>query len=192
VTSQNTTLATAGDAVHRGHILYERDVLRSSTARKALAALRFVIGWSFLWPFIDKVFGLGYATPIGKGMIDGGHPARGYLGGVTGWFAGLFHPISNMGPVVDVVFMAALLAIGTALILGIGLKVAAFAGPLLLGLMYLAEFPLGVPSGTYTNPLFDDHWIMALAIIFFALVRAGDEWGFGIYWSKKVGDGWLR
>ncbi|MEP7035835.1 MAG: DoxX family protein, partial [Actinomycetota bacterium] len=68
----------------------------------------------------------------------------------------------------------------------------AIAGSALLGLMYLAEFPMGVAAGTYTNPLFDDHWIMALAIIVFALVRGGDEWGLGKWWATKVGDGWLR
>jgi thiosulfate dehydrogenase [quinone] large subunit len=97
-----------------------------------------------------------------------------------------------MGPAVDILFLLALLGIGGALILGVGLKVTAIAGPTLLGLMYLAEFPLGVAAGTYTNPLFDDHWIMGLAIIVFALVRAGDQWGLGKWWVKKVGDGWLR
>ena len=98
----------------------------------------------------------------------------------------------SLGPVVDYVFMLALLGIGLALILGMGLKVTAIAGPALLGLMYLAEFPLGVEAGTYTNPLLDDHWIMGLAIIVFALVRAGDVWGLGKWWATKVGDGWLR
>ena len=191
MTLHKPTLPSTGRAAGAGAV-YEEDVLRSSPARKVLAGLRIVIGWSFLWPFIDKVFGFGYVTPAGKGLIDGGHPARGYLGGVIGWFSGVFTPIGNWGPVVDIVFLLALLAIGVALILGVGLKVTAIAGPTLLGMMYLAEFPLGVPSGTYTNPLFDDHWIMALAIIVFYLVRAGDQWGLGKWWATKVGDGWLR
>jgi thiosulfate dehydrogenase [quinone] large subunit len=192
MTLHKPSLPFTGHAVSGAGAVYEEDVLRSSSARKVLAGLRIVIGWYFLWAFIDKIFGFGYLTPAGKGLIDGGHPARGFLGGVIGWFSGVFQPIGNMGPAVDFLFMLALLGIGLALILGVGLKVTAIAGPTLLGLMYLAEFPLGVAAGTYTNPLFDDHWIMGLAIIVFALVRAGDQWGLGKWWVSKVGDGWLR
>ncbi len=192
MTLHKPTLPSTGRAVLPAGAVYEEDVLRSSSARKVLAGLRIVIGWYFLWAFIDKIFGFGYLTPAGKGLLDGGHPARGYLGGVIGWFSGIFTPIGNMGPAVDYLFLLALLGIGAALILGVGLKVTAIAGPTLLGLMYLAEFPLGVAAGTYTNPLLDDHWIMALAMIVFALVRAGDVWGLGKWWATKVGDGWLR
>ena len=41
-------------------------------AGRALAVLRILYGLTFLWAFIDKVFGFGYATPSGKGWIDGG------------------------------------------------------------------------------------------------------------------------
>ena len=176
----------------RASVVYEHDLIRSSPARKVLAVLRITIGWYFVWAFIDKIFGFGYLTPAGKGLIDGGHPARGFLGGVIGPFSGVFHAIGKMGPVVDYLFLFALLGIGVSVLLGVGLKAAAIDGPALLGMMYLAEIPMGVPQGTYTNPLLDDHWIMGLAIICFALVRAGDEWGLGKWWANKVGDGWLR
>lgn len=57
---------------------------------------------------------------------------------------------------------------------------------------YLAEFPIGAKAGTYTNPLTDDHWVDALAIIVFWFTRAGDTFGLGRWWGEKVGDSWLR
>src|SRR5689334_22574967 len=49
----------------------------------AFAGLRLLTGFVFLWAFLDKAFGFGYATPSGKGWIDGGSPTRGFLGGVA-------------------------------------------------------------------------------------------------------------
>src|SRR5688572_461628 len=37
---------------------------RSATAaRYLLAGVRLALGWVFLWAFLDKAFGLGFATP---------------------------------------------------------------------------------------------------------------------------------
>ena len=43
-------------------VIYQEDVVTSPIARYLLAALRIVLGWTFLWPFIDKLFGFGYGT----------------------------------------------------------------------------------------------------------------------------------
>ena len=169
---------------------WETDIVRSKPARITLAVLRIVIGWYFLWAFIDKIFGFGFLTAAGKGMIDGGAPAQGFLTHTVGPFAGIFTAIA--APWVDYVFMFGLLAIGLALISGCGLKITAVAAVLLLGLMYLAEFPLGADAGIYTNPLVDDHWFQALAILVFWFTRAGDTFGLGRWWGEKVGDSWLR
>jgi CPA2 family monovalent cation:H+ antiporter-2 len=37
------------------------------------------MGFVFLWAFLDKTFGFGYATASGKGWIDGGSPTEGFL-----------------------------------------------------------------------------------------------------------------
>ncbi|MEP7370153.1 MAG: DoxX family protein [Dermatophilaceae bacterium] len=169
---------------------WQTDIVRSSPARMTLGVLRIVVGWYFLWAFIDKLFGLGFLTASGKGMLDGGTPAQGFMTHAEGPFAGFFSSIS--GRWADYGFMFGLLAIGVALIAGCGLKITAVAGAALLALMYLAEVPIGAKAGTYTNPLFDDHWVMALAIIIFWFTRAGDTFGFGRWWGKKVGDSWLR
>ena len=44
-------------------ITHMEDVVRNPVARWALVALRYVLGFTFLWPFLDKLFGLGYGTP---------------------------------------------------------------------------------------------------------------------------------
>ena len=185
-----TTFKVGSNAMSAPAATWETDIVRSKPARITLGLLRIVIGWYFLWAFIDKIFGFGFLTAPGKGMIDGGHPAQGFMTHATGPFAGFFNSIS--GPWADYVFMFGLLAIGVSLITGCGLKITAIAAALLLALMYLAEFPLGADAGTYTNPLFDDHWVMALAAIAFWFTRAGDTFGLGHWWGGKVGDSWLR
>lgn len=172
----------------KGVVTFQEEVVRSSIARKFLAGLRIVLGFTFFWAFLDKMFGLGYATPSAKAWIHGGTPAQGFMKGAEGPFGSFFHNIA--GPWADWLFMAGLLGIGVALLAGAGLKIAAWTGALLLALMYLAEFPLG-QSGM-TNPLFDSHWIEALGIAVVATTLAGDTWGLGKWWGRHVGNGFLR
>ena len=42
--------------------------MMTATAAKALAVLRISTGFVFLWAFLDKTFGLGYATPSATGL----------------------------------------------------------------------------------------------------------------------------
>jgi thiosulfate dehydrogenase [quinone] large subunit len=147
-------------------------------ARRALAVLRIAFGLTFLWAFVDKVFGLGYATPSGKGWIDGGDPTAGFLGkGATGPFADFYH--SLVGDFwVTPLFMIGLAGIGLALVLGIGLRIAAASGALLYLLMWSAVLP---PEN---NPVIDDHILGALTLIALALVAAGTTWGLGRQWNR--------
>jgi hypothetical protein len=48
-------------------------------AAKFLAVFRVVLGFEFLWAFLDKTFGLGYATPAERAWINGGSPTKGFL-----------------------------------------------------------------------------------------------------------------
>ncbi|CAN5211264.1 DoxX family membrane protein [soil metagenome] len=169
---------------------YQADIVRSGPARMILGGLRIVLGWYFLWAFIDKLFGFGFLTASGSGMVDGGTPAQGFMSHASGPFSGFFSSIS--GRWADYGFMFALLAIGVALITGCGLKLTAIGAGALLALMYLAEFPIGADAGTYTNPLTDDHWVDALAIAVIWFTRSGDTFGLGHWWGGKVGDSWLR
>lgn len=87
----------------------------------ALASLRVLTGFVFLWAFLDKTFGLGYATASGKGWIDGGSPTKGFLGSVAaGPMESTFHSWAGDGWA-DWLFMLGLLGIGLAVMAGVAL-----------------------------------------------------------------------
>jgi len=144
------------------------------------AVSRIVLGFIFLWAFLDKTFGLGYSTPAARAWVNGGSPTNGFLANTKGWFAGAFQAIAGH-PVTDTLFMVGLLGIGLALLLGIGMRVAAASGATMMVLMYLASLP-GVP-GT-TNPVVDDHVVYALVLVGLAMAKAGETLGFGKAWSR--------
>jgi thiosulfate dehydrogenase [quinone] large subunit len=151
---------------------------RTATAtRYLLAGIRLALGWVFLWAFLDKLFGLGRSTPAANAWLDGGSPTAGFLGkAATGPFSGIYHSIAG-NAVVDVLFMTALLGIGLALILGIGMRIAAASGALLTVLMWTAVLP---PA---TNPFMDDHLVYAAVLVLLALLGAGTTWGLGRRWA---------
>ncbi len=158
-------------------------------ARYAWALSRLSIGFVFLWAFFDKLLALGYATGVDRdtGAIDrfsdaawinGGSPTTGYLSGVTGPFKSVFEPLAGAAWA-DWLFMAGLLAIGTALMLGIGMRIAAASGALLLVFMWMASLPLE------NNPFMDDHLVYAVVLVGLAAVHAGDTLGFGRAWARS-------
>jgi thiosulfate dehydrogenase (quinone) large subunit len=55
------------------------DTRSDTAARYLLAGIRIGLGWIFLWAFLDKVFGLGYATTSAKSWLNGGSPTNGFL-----------------------------------------------------------------------------------------------------------------
>ncbi|HJU97665.1 MAG TPA: hypothetical protein VJ644_06810 [Jiangellaceae bacterium] len=140
------------------------------------AVTRIALGWVFLWAFLDKTFGLGYATPAENAWIDGGSPTSGFLGGVEGPFADFFQGLAG-NAFVDWLFMLALLGIGVAFMLGIGLRIAAASAVVLLVLMWMAVLPI------VNNPFLDDHLVYALLAVGLAASNAGDTWGFGKVWA---------
>ncbi|WP_298461124.1 DoxX family protein [uncultured Cellulomonas sp.] len=174
-------------AAAAGATVYQEQIVTRASARKVLAVARMVIGFTFLWAFVDKLFGLGFATPAERAWVNGGTPAQGFINGIEGPFAGFFGMFAN--PFGDVLFMAGLLGIGVALMLGAGLKIAAVTGTLLMGFMYLAEIPF-VLGGN--NPVVDSHWHEALLLIIAAVTLSGDTWGVGKIWARIVGNSWLR
>ncbi len=120
-------------------VRHQEDIVISPAARKALAATRIIIGFGFLWPFLDKLFGLRYATPPEGAWINGGAPAQGYISCIEGPFAGFFSLFGNSFG--DWFFMLGLLGIGVAMIAGAGLRIAAIGGTILLLFMYSPTFP---------------------------------------------------
>lgn len=166
----------------------------------ALAALRLLTGFVFLWAFLDKTFGFGYATPSGKGWTDGGSPTRGFLSSVAaGPLESTFHSWAG-DPWADWLFMLGLLGIGLALTAGVALRPAAVAGTAMMALMWMAEWPParhlsdGSPSMS-SNPFADYHLIYAVVLIALAVTAAGDTLGLGRRWARLSlvrTNGWLR
>ena len=125
-----------------------------------IAVLRIALGFIFLWAFVDKLFGFGFATTPDKAWINGGSPTYGFLTfGTKGPLAELFQSIAG-SPVVDWLFMMGLLGVGVALIINRFVVLGSIAGTLMVLLMYLAVLP---PEN---NPLIDDHIIYALVFLF--------------------------
>jgi thiosulfate dehydrogenase (quinone) large subunit len=163
-------------------------LVAGSAAGKAMAVLRIATGLLFLWAFLDKTFGWGYATPGARAWTAGGSPTKGFLSNVeVGPFQSAFQSIAGAWWA-DWLFMLGLLGIGIAVTLGIALRISAVAGVVMLLLMWLAEFPLdrfttaGEPSGS-TNPLIDYHIIYALVLVAVAIGYAGNTWGLGRWWT---------
>lgn len=178
----STTLTAKSEAT-ASTVVTQESVVTSPLARKVLAVARIVIGFFFLWPFLDKTFGLGFTTPAERAWINGGTPAQGYLNNLdpaqplSGFFQSAF-----ANPVGDVLFMLGLLGIGVAMITGAGLRIAAVGGALLMAFMYVVALPwIGEPT---TNPIFDSHWVEGLLLIIAAVTLAGDTWGLGKWWAS--------
>ena len=189
-TKAHTGTATNGVQQHRLDVPAE---VRESTATKALryvaAATRISLGWVFLWAFLDKAFALGFDTGRDSttgvisrfgpdAWIHGGSPTAGFLGFATkGPFADFYQSFAGAGWA-DAGFMLALLAIGTALILGITTRLATVAGVALLVMMWSAVLP------TANNPFMDDHLIYALTLVLLALMGASKTFGLGRVWER--------
>lgn len=155
----------------------------------SLAVLRVATGFIFLWAFLDKTFGLHYSTSTAKSWLNGGSPTNGFLKSVNvGPLESLFHDIAGSWWT-NILFMAGLLFIGVAVILGIGLRISAVSGALMMAMMWIAEYPLaqftsiGEPTGS-TNPIVDYHLMYALVLIVLATTHAGSVWGFGRAWER--------
>lgn len=163
-------------------------------AWKLLSALRITIGFYFLWAFIDKMFGLGFATcrdadtgaiAVGceRAWIQGGRITEGYLGSSTGPFADFFAGLGAHAWT-DWFFMLGLGGVGIALILGIGTRIGMWSGIALLVMMYVSHaWP--TQGGNVTNPFVDEHLIYSVAIAAAVQIELGRQSiGLGAWWRN--------
>lgn len=129
----------------------------------SITTLRFLMGFIFLWAFLDKTFGLGKATLPEKAWIAGGSPTTGFLSNaVQGPFASFFNSLAGV-VLVDWLFMLGLLFVGATLLLNRYVKLGAMAGAIMLVLMYLA---LLYPEN---NPFVEDHIVYAVLLGYIAI-----------------------
>ena len=174
---------TSGSSDHLGNALS-----RYVGERYIWGVTRIFLGLIFFWAFIDKVFGLGFATcrndagvveyMCSSAWLNGGSPTYGFLNfGTAGPFKGIFQAMAG-NVVVDWLFMLGLLGIGVALIFGIGMRVACLSGGLMVFLMWLAHLP---PEH---HPFLDDHVMYAIILIGLWKTKAGRWLGFGEKWEN--------
>jgi thiosulfate dehydrogenase [quinone] large subunit len=165
------------------------ETTRHRVFRYVAAVTRISLGWVFLWAFLDKTFALGFATGRNPetGAIDylgdaawinGASPTEGFLTfGTKGPLADFYQGLAG-NAVIDWIFMLGLLGIGLALLLGIGMRIAAAAGSLMLLMMWSAAI---WPDN---NPFMDDHIVYALVLVMLAAAGAGKTWGLGKAWES--------
>jgi len=143
------------------------------------AILRIMLGAIFTWAFLDKTFGLGFATESESAWINGGSPTSGFLQfGTKGPFSDFYQSLAG-NAFVDWIFMIGLLGIGVALLAGIGVRIAALTGALMLVMMWTAYL---TPDN---HPVLDDHLVYAVVLAGIAVSDAGTKWGFGKWWSES-------
>jgi thiosulfate dehydrogenase (quinone) large subunit len=169
--------------------------------------LRLAMGWTFLWAFLDKAFALGFSTGRvldeatgatvkidffgDAAWINGGSPTAGVLGfAMRGPFKGFYETITGAqigaaGPTaaawVDWVFMFSMLAIGLALVLGVGIKLASLGG-----IAWMAIFYTATAIWPEHNPVIDEHVIEALVLAGLFLANAGIYLGLGRWWQRTT------
>lgn len=150
----------------------------------AWALLRIGLGYIFLWAFLDKSFGLTFATCKGVGVgcsqawIHGGSPTAGFLGhAATGPLAGFYHHLAGQA-LIDWTFMLGLLFVGVGLLFGTWIKSASAAGIVMLALFWSA---LLWPAAT---PGVDEHIIYILVLLNFLLSNSPQKWTVKLDWLK--------
>ncbi len=141
--------------------------------------LRFLMGWIFLWAFLDKLLGLGFATMPAKAWINGGSPTYGFLafGTEGGMFQEYFRAMAGH-MIVDVLFMAGLAGVGLSLLLGAGIRIAGYSGALMMTFIYLASLPLK------QNPFVDEHIIYIVILLAMTRVRVGTIYSIKSWWEN--------
>lgn len=124
--------------------------------------LRLAMGLIFLWAFVDKLLGLGFATKSENAWLSGGSPTSGFLLNATrGPLEAMFKGLAGIAAV-DWLFMLGLLFVGLTVTFNKYIKWGAIAGSAMLLLMYLAVLP---PDN---NPLLDDHLVYILVLVLLA------------------------
>lgn len=101
----------------------------------------------------------------------------GFLSGSVGPFAAFYQAIAGAG-VVNWLFMIGLLGIAVALLLGVGVRIAAVSGAVMTILMWSASLP------PQDDVFMDNHIIYALVLLGLALVGAGNTLGLGRWWTQ--------
>ena len=174
------------------------DLITTTAGQKWAGVVRILLGFTFLWAFLDKNFAWGYSTT--KAWMFGtgdGNPTAGFLKfGVNpnGPFQSFYTNLAPSSPngIVNWLFMGALLGAGLTLVLGVAMRIGCIGSALLLISMFLAVAPWakyedkGGSTVASNNPLLDEHIIYAATLMVLMLICAGRYWGLGRWWESKT------
>lgn len=142
------------------------------------SVLRIAMGFIFFWAFLDKLFGLGFATTADKAWLTGASPTSGFLShAVTGPLAGLYQALAGH-PVVDWIYMISLLAMGLGLMLGVMVRLAGYGA---IAFMIILWSALLLPEN---NPIIDEHVIYALVLLWLTRTDTTQQFGLGKWWRS--------
>ncbi|MCQ2079652.1 MAG: hypothetical protein MJZ38_06340 [archaeon] len=150
---------------------------RSQAGQMSMFALRILLGWMMLWPFFDKILGLGYQTPAGMGWIDGVSPSSFVTWFTSGVFSGFFTSVAG-NPVVDVLMVAGCLGLGLTLILGFASRLTTILMCVFLAMMYCITVP------PVDNPVTDYHIICIAAMLVVYFHGGFDVWSVNSRWKE--------
>jgi thiosulfate dehydrogenase [quinone] large subunit len=153
---------------------------------------------------LDKAFALGFSTGRvvddagatvkiaffgDASWIHGASPTAGVLGfALKGPFTHFYQTITGYqmtqaGPTsaawVDWIYMLSMLAIGLALILGVGVRLASIGG-----IIWMAIFFTATAIWPQNNPFVDEHVIGAVVLAALFLANAGRYYGLGKVWQR--------
>jgi thiosulfate dehydrogenase (quinone) large subunit len=185
-------------------VLERLEPVHTPGLQRVFGILRLLLGFTFLWAFLDKTFALGFGTGrLDDGTIKffgdaawihGASPTVGVIGfALKGPFTDTIQSVTGYqmtqtGPTVDAwvdwLFMASLLLIGLGLFTGVMTRLAAFGG-----IAWLAVFYLATSIWPENNPFLDEHVIYAVVLVGLVLANAGRYWGLGKIWQRV---GWVE
>jgi thiosulfate dehydrogenase [quinone] large subunit len=194
-------VGTMAVARERYEAMQMPDVERTSRQHRATSyvwgVLRLLIGFEFLWAFLDKLVGLGFATERADAWVNGGSPASGaVMYALKGPFVGFYETITGGQAVVfgadgtpiggapvnawvDWVYMGAMLLIGLGLMTGVMTRLAAIGG-----IVWMTIFYTATAIWPEFNPFVDEHVIAAVALVGIAIADAGRYLGLGGLWQR--------
>jgi thiosulfate dehydrogenase (quinone) large subunit len=156
--------------------------------------LRLLMGFTFLWAFLDKLLALGFSTGrnpatgaidfFGKAAwIHGASPTEGVLRFALHTkdpFLSFYQGLAGSAWV-DWVYMLSMAAIGLGLLFGIGTRLAAIGG-----IVWMTIFYTATAIWPANNPFVDQHIIAIVVLAGIAYVGAGRFLGLGNRWRKTA------
>src|SRR5215831_3347652 len=185
------------------------EAVHTPALQRTMGVLRMLLGFTFLWAFLDKAFALGFST--GRVLNDAGETVKIAFFGDTAWihgasptagtigfalkgpFADVIHTVTGyhmtqagpaVNPWIDWVYMASMLLIGLGLMTGVMTRLAAVGG-----LVWLAVFYMGTAIWPAYNPFVDEHIIEAAVLVALIFANAGRYLGLGKIWQRQT---WVK